>query len=147
MRCLRGDSGEPELLVLTRSLDTAKVQSSNLAMRLRLTLLPSCRLLATSTPGTLADMLKADVIASLETAPRRVLCGRITQGGRDGMPVYASVVLLPDFESGDARGVEDLVRELVYQASNPRSLLRQKQTAMLVQFAEIIGQVALTRKP
>jgi hypothetical protein len=29
--------------------------------------------------------------------------------------VYACVVLLPDFEGSDARGVEDLVRELVYQ--------------------------------
>ncbi len=39
----------------------------------------------------------------------------MTQGGREGHPVYACVVLLPDFEGSDARGVEDLVRELVYQ--------------------------------
>jgi hypothetical protein len=123
VRVLNGSTNQTTSLVIVRSLDTAKVQSSNLAMRLRITLAQSCRPLATSSPAQLAQALRLDVVDALETTSRRVMCGRVTQGGRDGEPVYASVVLLPDFEEGgDPRGVEDLVSARPFFKKTPFSL-------------------------
>ena len=51
--------------------------------------------------------------------------------GRESVSLHcglANVYILPDFEGGDTRSVEELVNDFVYQGSTEHSVLRQKAT-------------------
>jgi GABA(A) receptor-associated protein len=136
MRLLRAGEKETREIVVMRFLDTAKAQQSNLASS---TILTFDYIESVGSPvevETFSRSLQADIVIALQTVAKRieVVSVSLHQG-------LANVYVLPDFEGGDTRSVEELVREFVHQSSTQHSVLRQKVTCKSLSRINVLGQV------
>jgi GABA(A) receptor-associated protein len=136
MRLLRAGEKETREIVVMRFLDTAKAQQSNLASS---TILTFDYIESVGSPvevETFSRSLQADIVIALQTVAKRIEVVSVSL--HHGL---ANVYVLPDFEGGDTRSVEELVREFVHQSSTQHSVLRQKVTCKSLSRINVLGQV------
>ena len=140
-RLMRAGETHVRELVITRFLDTAKAQQSNLASSAVLTF---DYIQYDGSPAGLdkfSQSLQDDIVSALHTAGKRIHVVSVSL--ESGL---ANVHILPDFEAAaDTRSVEELVRDFVYQGSTQRSMLRQKHTCKSLSKITILGQVDPTQ--
>ena len=140
MKLLRaGDTASRELAI-TRFLDTAKAQQSNLASSALLTFDYMESVGVPLETDKYACCLHEDIVSALFTVPKRIQV--VSLSLESGM---ANVYVLPDFEGSDTRSVEELVRDFVYQGSTQCSMLRQKPTCKSLSKIDVLGQVDPTQ--
>ena len=142
MRLLRAGESQFRELVVTRFLDTAKAQQSNLASSAILTF---GYIESVGTPlevDTYSQSLRADIVSALQTVAKRIEVVSVSL--HCGL---ANVYILPDFEGGDTRSVEELVNDFVYQGSTEHSVLRQKATCKSLSKINVLGQVDPRQPP
>jgi GABA(A) receptor-associated protein len=136
MKLLRAGEVEQRELVITRFLDTAKAQQSNLASSAVLTF---DYMESVGTPLQVerySETLHSDIVNALLTVPKRISVVSLSlERGT------ANVYILPDFEGADTRSVEELVRDFVYQVSTKKSALRQTPTCASLSKIDVLGQV------
>jgi len=140
-RLMRAGETHVRELVITRFLDTAKAQQSNLASSAVLTF---DYIQYDGSPAGLdkfSQSLQDDIVSALHTAGKRIHVVSVSL--ESGL---ANVHILPDFvAAADTRSVEELVRDFVYQGSTQRSMLRQKHTCKSLSKITILGQVDPTQ--
>lgn len=136
MRLLRAGEAQPREIIVMRFLDTAKAQQSNLASSAILTFDYIESVGSPVEVETFSCSLQADIVIALQTVSKRIEVVSVSL--HHGL---ANVYVLPDFEGGDTRSVEELVREFVHQASTQHSVLRKKMTCKSLSRINVLGQV------
>jgi GABA(A) receptor-associated protein len=142
LQLMRAGESNARQLVITRFLDTAKAQQSNLAATALLNF-DCMETINRQLDGVdFSSALQVEIVTALRTVSKRVQIANVSF--KDGS---ASVIILPDFEGGDTRSVEELVRDLVYESSNQRSTLRKNHVCGSLSKITILGHVDLQTSP
>ena len=136
MQLMRAGEQQARQMLITRSLDAAKAQESNLTSQVMLTFDSIESVGSPLEQDRFSSLLHADIVAALSTVATRIQVARVCfdEGS-------AIVHVLPDFNGGDCRSVQELVLEFVRQGSSQQSPLRLQHTCKSLAQICVLGQV------